>query len=673
MSWIEKDRLLLLETPLGADKLLLRSFTGTEAISEPFRFRLNMLSEDHNINFSSLIGQKVTFGIKMYEPGEERYFHGHVRTFVQLPGEERLATYQAEIVPWLWFLTRTADCRIFQHMTVPDIIEQVLKDFGLQDFEVQLQGSYDPWEYCVQYRETAFHFVSRLMEQEGIFYFFRHEKQKHVLVLGDSATVHKPCPGHAQVLYEREVGPGAKEHEDVVLDWRCEQDFRSGKLALTDYNFETPSTGLLASIDSQIDQGGNKRFELFDYPGEYENRDQGDKWAELRMEQEELPHARVNGASNCRGFTAGSKFELTGFERHDQNAAHVLTRVTHTAEEGAFYSGAGAGEAKYSNNFEAIPHTVRFRPPRTTEKPAVRGAQTAVVVGPSGEEIYCDKYGRVKVQFFWDRRGKKDENSSCWIRVSHPWAGKNWGAVAIPRIGQEVVVDFLEGDPDRPLITGRVYNAQQMPPYDLPTNQTQTGIKSRSSKGGASSNFNEIRMEDKKGQEELYIHAEKDKRVIVENDRTESVGRNESIGIGNNRTESVGNDETISIGNNRTESVGNDENIDIGRDRSRSVGKNESINIGENRTEAVEKNEDITIGENRTHGIGKNDQLDVGKKMLVTVGDEIVIRTGDASITMKKNGDIQIKGKNINVIGSGKIGIKASSDVNIKGSKVTNN
>jgi type VI secretion system secreted protein VgrG len=295
------------------------------------------------------------------------------------------------------------------------------------------------------------------------------------------------------------------------------------------------------------------------------------------------------------------------------------------------------------------------------------------VVGKGGEEIWVDKHGRVKVQFFWDRKGKRDENSSCWVRVSSTWAGKNWGFVQIPRMGQEVIVDFLEGDPDQPIITGRVYNADQMPPYALPANQTQSGVKSRSSKGGTGENFNELQFEDKKGSEEVYIHAERNKRVVVEVDRTESVGHNEGISIGNNRTEKVGKNESITIGENRTENVGKDEGITIGANRNESVGKNESIEIGENRTESVGKNESVSVTESRTHKVGKDDSLEVGKNLVITVADSITIKTGDASITMKKNGDIQIKGNNLKLDGSGKIQIKAASDVNIKGSKVTNN
>ena len=303
----------------------------------------------------------------------------------------------------------------------------------------------------------------------------------------------------------------------------------------------------------------------------------------------------------------------------------------------------------------------------------VQGSQAALVVGKAGEEIWVDKYGRVKVQFYWDREGKKDENSSCWVRVSSSWAGKGWGVIQIPRIGQEVIVDFLEGDPDRPIITGRVFNAEQAPPYELPAHQTQSGMKSRSSKRGSTENFNEIRMEDLKGNELLYIHAERDKEVVVENDRAKKVGHDERTSIGNDRTESVGANESISIEKNRTESVGGNENITIVGNRADSVQKDETIQIGGNRRETITKNEDLTIGGDRIHQVKKSDELNVGKDLIISAGNSVLIKTGAASILMKRNGDIRIKGKNIKVQGSAKIQISASSEVNIKGSKVTNN
>jgi len=519
----QEGRLIAIDTPLGPDVLLLRSFTGAEGMSQIFRFRLDMLSTDFNINFDDIVGKNVTIRI-MLEDGSYRYLNGFISRFAQLPVEGHLARYEAEMVPWLWFLTRAADCKIFQEKSVPDIIKQVFQDYGFTDFELRLQKNYQPRVYCVQYRETAANFVMRLMEEEGIFFFFRHENGKHIMVIGDAPSVHEPIPEQPQIRYEHTLGAAPERGEDVITEWRYEHELRTGRYALNDYNFERPSTSLLCQIDSTIDQGGNKKYEVYDYPGEYLDRGRGDALVRLRIEEEETPHEVVSGASNCRALAVGFTFELTDHERRDQNVEYVVTSIAHSGHSGAFIAGTPGEGATYANRFTCIPSRVPYRPLRKTPKPVVEGVQTAVVVGPPGEEIYTDKYGRVKVQFHWDRLGKKDDKSSCWIRVSEPWAGKNWGAIFLPRIGQEVIVDFLEGDPDRPIITGRVYNAEQMPPYPLPDQQTRSGIKTRSTKGGGSSNYNEIRFEDKKGKEEIHIHAERNLRTMVEADEIRTVG-----------------------------------------------------------------------------------------------------------------------------------------------------
>jgi type VI secretion system secreted protein VgrG len=553
-SFAQTYRLLRLATPLGPDKLLLRSFTGREAISELFSFQLDLLSEDSTINFDDLVGQNVTFAITLADGETYRYFNGFISRFAQLPGIGRLARYQAEVVPGLWFLTRTTDCRIYQNLSVPEIIKDVLERHNIRDVDFQLQASYPKREYCVQYRETSYNFIQRLMEQEGIFYYFRHEDGKHTLVLGDAPAANPPCPNQKRARYEPAAGPGFAAPEDYVTRWKLQHELRPGRCTVTDFNFETPTTSLLTSLESKIQQGGNTSLEVYDFPGEYLRRDEGEREVRLRVEREEAAHAVVQGASVCRAFTPGYRFEFYDHERKDQNGMYLITSVTHNATEGGFYSGVGGPqEASYDNLFTAIPYSVPFRPPRITPKPVVHGAQTAIVVGPSGEEIYTDKYGRVKVQFHWDRLGKYNEKSSCWIRVSQPWAGKGWGGIWIPRIGQEVIVDFLEGDPDRPIITGRVYNANQMPPYELPAEQTKSGFKSRSSKGGSTQNFNEIRFEDKKGAEEIVIHAERDLTTTVENNETRTVyGK---------RTTAIKKDETLTISEgNRKETLeqGND-------------------------------------------------------------------------------------------------------------------
>ncbi|MGD8937828.1 MAG: type VI secretion system tip protein TssI/VgrG [Gammaproteobacteria bacterium] len=633
-------------TPLGEDLLLL-NMSGSERLGRLFHFELDLLSKNNQINFEDIIGQGVTVTLKLPD-GNQRFFNGMVTQFSQVGTQGNYVLYKAILKPWFWFLTRTADCRIFQEMKVPDIIKQVFRDLGFTDFEDSLTGSYKSWTYCVQYRETDFNFVSRLMEHEGIYYYFKHQDGKHILVLSDSVSAHQTFPGYEAIPYYPPQQQGQRER-DHISDWIITKEAQTGIVALNDYDFEKPKSSLLAS-SSIIQSHSIANYEVYDYPGDYVKHSDGDNYAQLRIQELHTQFAIARGRADTRGLGVGNLFKLTNFGRPDQNKEYLIESVTYEIRsEGYESAGSSGAEETFWCNFTAVDSQIHYRAARLTPKPTVQGPQTAVVVGPSSEEIYTDKYGRIKVQFHWDRYGKMDENSSCWVRVSQVWAGKKWGGIHIPRIGQEVIVDFLEGDPDQPIVTGRVYNADQMPPYNLPANKTQSGIKSRSSKGGTDSNFNEIRFEDLKGQEQVYIHAEKNQDNVVENDETTQVGHD--------RTENVEHDETITIGNDRTESVG----------------KNETISIGKNRTEDVGENETVSIGKNRTHDIGKDDSLNVGKILTVVAGDAILFKTGAASISMKKNGDITIKGKNISVEGSGKIDVKAASTVTIKGSKVLTN
>ncbi len=673
--------------PSGADALLLKTFSGTEQLSRLFQFDLELIGEDSAVKFEDVIGQKAAVRLDLADGGK-RWFHGVISRFAQTHSEGRHSTYRATLVPWLWFLTRTSDCRIFQNKPVPDIIKEVFAGHGFSDFELRLSGSYQPWEYCVQYRETDFNFVCRMMEQEGIFFYFEHEESQHKLILADSPSAHTAFGAYDSIRYHP-PGHDSEPREETVTDWLIEKEIQTGVYALKDFNFKKPALPL--SGNSPITREHEKAdFEIFDYPGEYEESSEADAYAKVRIQELQAQFEVLRGQASARGVAVGAKFTLTDHPRDDQNRPYLATSTSIHISTGDYESGQTGDGDYFSCSFVAIPFDQPYRPPRTTPKPLIQGPQTAFVVGPSGEEIHTDEFGRIKLQFHWDRHGKSNENSSCWVRVSqYAWAGEKWGGIHIPRIGQEVIVEFLEGDPDRPIVTGRVYNARTKVPYDLPANKTQSGIKSRSSKGGTDANFNEIRFEDKKGEEELYVHAEKNKVVVVENDRTEDVGNDEKISIGHNRTESVDNDENISIGNDRTESVEKNEKISIGENRNTDIGKNEEITVGENRTENVTKDEKITIGGNRTesvtkdekvgvdgnrtHEIGKDDKVQVGKKFALVAGDEIMLQTGDASITMKKDGTIDIKGKDITITGSGKIGVKASSDLALKGSKIAEN
>ena len=691
----QQKRSLSVSTPLGEDVLLLRGMTATEELGRLFDYELELISDSIDIYHEDLLGQSLTVRLSLLN-GQQRYFNGIVNRFSQLGFDGALAVYRATLVPWTWFLTRTADCRIFQEQTVPDIIKAIFREHGYTDFEERLSGSYRQWVYCVQYRETDFNFISRLMEQEGIYYYFTHEDGKHKLILADSYSAHGPAPGADEIPYYPPDATALRER-DHINDWSVAQAVQPGAFAHTDFDFTAPRKSLLAKRSSPKPHE-HAELEVYDYPGEYVETSDGESYARVRLEELHAGYETVRAEGNARGLAMGHLFSLTNYPRDDQNREYLIVSARYRLQSDVFGSSADLPQSDvFQCRFTAMDAQTAFRPSRITPKPAVQGPQTAIVVGKAGEEIWTDEYGRVKVQFHWDRYGKSDENSSCWVRVSHPWAGKNWGAVAIPRIGQEVIIECLEGDPDRPIITGRVYNGDQMPPWELPANMTQSGILSRSTKGGSVSNANAIRMEDKKGSEQLWIHAEKNQDIEVENDethwvghdraktidhdetsriehdRTESVGNNESISIGVNRTESVGKNETISIGEHRTESVGKNETISIGESRTESVGKDETITIAANRTENVGKDETVQIGDDRAHSVGKNDALSVGKNLAIVAGDEIVLKTGSASITMKKNGEIQIKGKDITVQASGKINMKASSDITMKGSKIKQN
>ena len=708
-------------TPLGDDVLLFHRMTATEELGRLFQCELDLLSQDPNIKLEDLLAQNVTIRLELPQ-GAIRYFNGFVSRFSQEGTFGDLHAYRATVHPWLWFLTCTADCRIFEkatfpgEMTVPNIIKQVFRDREFTDFEEALSGTYRTWDYCVQYRETDFDFVSRLMEQEGIYYYFKHENGRHTLVLADAVSSHDVLDGYDKIPYyppdER-----LRRERDHIYGWSMAQAVQPGSYALNDFDFQRPQANL--QVKSVI-QRHHARAEMamYDYPGEYIQTKDGEAYARARIEELQAKYERVQGQANARGLAVGNLFELTNHPRQDQNREYLIVAATYEIESDAYASTSVAdAEEGYTCSFTAIDSKQPYRPARTTPKPMVQGPQTATVVGPTGDEIYTDQYGRIKVRFHWDHEeGRADEERSCWIRVAQVWAGSNWGGMHIPRVGQEVIVEFLEGDPDRPIITGRVYNNDNMPPYDLPSQKTQSGLKSRSSMDGNPGNFNEIRFEDLKGSEELSIQAEKDESILVKHDKTENIGHDETMSIGNDRTETVGNNETITIGNNRTESVGANESITVAQNRTRNVGQNEIVSVALTRTHNVGVNEminvgaaqEVTVGAVQTVTVGaaqmvtigatqevtvhgdrtinartklstevgtdewrqvngkrkttvvQDDTLYVGNNLVIVAGKSVTIQTGEASITMLEDGTIEINGKDIKIGGS-KIEAQAST------------
>jgi type VI secretion system secreted protein VgrG len=582
-TFVQGTSPILVTTPLGADKFLLRHFQGQERLSEPFHFTLELISQDNAVDFTQIVGKSLTLTISLAS-GDKQYINGIVGKFVQSGGDARFARYQADVYPWLWLLTMNSDCRIFQNMTAPDIIKKVFSDAGFTDFTDSLTGTYGTREYCVQYMETHFAFVSRLMEEEGIFYFFTHDSSSHKLVLADDASAYQTCTGLTTATMQK----GLTTAEDIVSSCALEQQVVPGQYKADDYYFVTPSTDLLATAS-----GSDTSRSIYEYPGIYTTTSDGETRTSLRLSQLDVPGKSVSGTSYSWAFRPGFKFTLAGHARSDMNTEYVLTSVSHSGDQNALYT----------NAFTAIASSVVFRPPRVTPRSLIHGSQTATVVGKAGEEIWTDQYGRIVVQFHWDQVGTNDEKSSCWIRVAQGWAGKQWGNIFIPRIGQEVIVSFLEGNPDRPIVTGCVYNATQTVPYTLPDEQTKSTIKSNSSKGG--NGFNELRFEDKAGSEEVFFQAQKDMNVKVLNDQT--------ITITNNRTVTVQQkDDTLTV------SQGN-----------RSI----SVSTG-NETHTVQGKRDITVTGNVTH----TDKADFSRTV---TGNYTLKVSGNLSIDV--SGSVSIK------------------------------
>lgn len=518
----------------------------------------------------------------LHNDANQRPLDALVAEIRQLPADATADRYQVVLRPWLWWLTLASNNRVFQNLATSDIVITIFKAHGFTDFKLSLSGSYEPREYCVQYGETDFAFVSRLLEEEGIFWFFTHEDGKHTLVLGDSSDAFVPIPNGPRVPYLGQ-GIGVRELHGIRSAQYSVQAV-SGVYSATDYAFTTPTTSLYSQAEAVAGP-----LSMYDHPGGYIAKTRGDALTKQRVDGLRSQEKRLIGESDCRWLVPGHWFTLTGHDDASLNIDWVVTAVTHDASH-----------EHYRNRFEAIPKATAYRPPRVTPKPRMY-TQTAQVVGKAGEEIWTDQYGRIKIQFPWDRDGKSDETSSCWVRVVLPWSGKGFGMQFIPRIGQEVIVTFIDGDPDRPLVTGCVYNGDNNLPYALPDNQTQSGIKTNSSKGGGG--FNELRFEDKKDAEEVFLQAQKDMKVNVLNDSTATIGHDETLTVQNTRTRTVKEgDETITLEKGKrtvTIQTGSD-TLDVKDSRTVSVGADQTHSTGGNYSHTVSGNYELTVDGNLT-------------------------------------------------------------------------
>jgi len=663
---------------LGEDDLLITHFTGSEALSELFEFDLDLIAPlDKPVAFADVLGKAAAVALDV-SGGDPRYFQGLIVRFAQGVRDDTILTYRATLVPPVWLLTKRVQSRIFQHVSVPDILKAVFAGFKVT---YKIQGSFYARDYCVQYRESDFAFASRLMEEEGLYYFFRHTDATCEMVIANTPQGHDKIPAPTTLIYD-EVQRGGQE-EGRVTAWQKVQEVRSGQVTLWDHCFELPDKNLEAGqklqdsvtvgqVNHTLKLPVSDALEQYDYPGGYADRFDGidpggapqpaelqkifednRRTARLRVQEEASGALSIEGTSTGRQLTSGQTFTL---DRHfDADGDYVLTQITHRIglTGGGYRSGTGEIGLSYQNTFECIPLVLPFRPARNTPKPTIQGTQTAVVVGPQGEEIFTDKYGRIKVQFHWDRQGKFDADSSCWIRVATIWAGKGWGVVHIPRIGQEVVVDFLEGDPDRPIVIGSVYNADQMPPGDLPKQGMVSGLMSRTTPQGGSSNFNGFQANDTKGKEQLNVQAEYNMTSLVKNDDTQTVQNNRTITVNVKQTENVKGaveetyetTQTTTVTGNVTETYNADQTTTVkGTQFTHVTGGNHLVKVD--------------AGAASLHVDGGNRYVNVGAGYYdLIAATKISLTTGASSLVMLNDGTITLKGVNITIDGSTQVGV----------------
>ena len=607
------------------DNLLFVGMSADEELGELFRFELQFESTDAGIDLTSLLGSSMTVTLTL-EDGFKRHFNGMVceasQTGVATVDTLVYAQYAVTLVPKPWLLEQIVDCRIFTEMTAPDIIQKLLEESGYTDVKNSLTGNYAQRDYCVQYREDCLSFIHRLMEQEGIYYYFTHDSSKHTMVLADGVGAHAAIDEFKKVPFAAGAG-GALGKAATVATFGAVRGVDGATFKLTDYNPLTPKASLLSSHTSDGNQPTTTHT-AFDFPGAHGDASVGQHYASVRAEALTAARSGYHGTTDACGAEAGNLFTLSDYSRQELNQEYLLT-ATQSYLRGAGHASGSGDHLEFQCQFRAIPGSIPFRKEIRTAKPKVAGLQTAIVTGSdTDEDIAVDQYGRVQVNFHWNMPDKPNAKCSCPVRVASPWAGKGWGAVSIPRVGQEVVVSFLEGDPDRPLIIGSVYNAANTVPYGLPDSKTQSGIKSRSLLGGTD-DFNELRFEDKQGSEDFIIHAQKDMHEEVENDHVVTIDHDETVEVKNNQTLTVDNDQTETIKHDRKVTVQNDDKLDV----------------------------------------TANGTTTIGQKFKLDAGTEIDLVCGASSITLKASGDIEIKGVNIKITGDATVKMAGQATVDI--------
>ncbi|MGO4742356.1 type VI secretion system Vgr family protein [Serratia quinivorans] len=645
------DRLIIAHTPLATDQLLFKRFSGEEKLAGLFEFEVELLSPGNRLDLKSLLGQKITLELRA-NPMVPRYLNGNI-TRMTLAGREasgdRYYVYRATLRPTLWYLTQNRDFRIYQEKTVPDILTQVLGQYQVK-IDNRLSYDYRIWGYCVQYQESDFDFISRLMEHEGIYYYFTHQQDGHTLVLADAPSAHQELPGYASIPYQL-AESGLVENKDSINSWTVSDSITPSLYSLDDYDFRKPRARLLEARQNPASFAQDKA-EVFDWPGRYTDHSQGQFYVKVRQQEFEAQHEQMSGEGNSQGIAPGYRFQLTQAPRAEDNRAYLVVSARYFMQENSYASNDDdTGEQR--TEFQVVPASINWRPTRNTPWPKTHGPQTAEVVGPEGESIWTDKYGRVKLKFRWDRHGSGNETSSCWVRVSSAWAGWKYGGIQIPRVGEEVVVDFINGDPDRPIITGRVYNEDSMPPWDLPGDATKMGFMSRS-KGGGVDNASFLMLEDAPGNESFDMHAERNMNMTVENDKNVKIDGSRFTQIGQLQDHQVVGNATFLFGSLRNTTVTGPETAfyNSGQTVNIKAGRNFTIHDGGDKVN-ISGNQEILLKGNRNHTIeekqttlvkkgmettveqhGQSTRIDAGgKKLLVTKGDHVTeIKAGDEKL-----------------------------------------
>lgn len=646
-----------LVTEVG-DKLHFKSMSAHEEISRLFEYQIIAISDDPAVLADDLLGTNVAVSMEVAD-GTKRWFHGIVASFGVEGVQGRHFTYRITARPWTWLLTRSADVRIFQDMSTPDIVKAVFGEYTSTVVD-QLGGSYAPRTYCVQYRETDFNFVSRLMEEEGIFYFFKHAEDKHELVLADASGAHEAVPGFESIRYLEDDVTVAEVQ--AINDWHMRHEVQTGKVTLSDYNFETPGTDLKSATAASSRSHNEAEHEVYDYPGLYSAKDKGDTRAAIRLDESSSRFGRYTGSGNTPGLVAGARFTLFDHPRTDQDAEYLVLQTQIDMQQ-AGYEAVGTDDTLFLCRFVAQLYAEPFRPARTTRKPTVAGPQTALVVG-SGDagDFETDEYGRIKVQFHWDRRGKKNADSSCWLRVATPSAGNGWGMICLPRIGQEVVVAFLEGDPDQPLVVGSVYNAEQMPPYELPAHATVSTRKSRS-KQGATNDFNELRFEDDPGSEYVLFHAQKDRLEFVEETLRAEIGIDEHRTVKGDRREKIEGVSHLTVLKEVRQKFDDKFSLKVTKDvlldtqGQHSMKAVKDITAEAGKSYSIKAGTDLHIKAGKNVGVdgGMNVHIKAGMNVVIEGGMQLTIKAGAGSVVLGPDG-VSITGPLVKVNSGGSPG-----------------